>query len=129
MMSYHETGPGKYKIKFRFKTNYGLHAVLKIWCTYGTCREITWQTYIQAIIHFGTFACIFPSAAWMIRICVRCCILAVPTQQVGCHFSQSLINLVITGSAVANVWDNEKDFGALRKCSLKFTDHGVLKWS
>ncbi|XP_055328837.1 ubiquitin carboxyl-terminal hydrolase MINDY-3-like isoform X2 [Paramacrobiotus metropolitanus] len=36
------------------------------------------------------------------------------------HGNQSLINLLLTGSAVANVWDNEKEFGPLRLKGIRF---------
>ena len=35
--------------------------------------------------------------------------------QLTFHFSQSLINLLITGKAVTNVWDNDKDVSGLSK--------------
>ena len=34
-----------------------------------------------------------------------------------CYFSQSLINLLITGKAVSNVWDNDKEVCGLSKYS------------
>ena len=33
-------------------------------------------------------------------------------------FSQSLINLFITGTAVTNVWDNDKDVSGMSKSSI-----------
>ena len=41
-------------------------------------------------------------------------------------FSQSLVNLLITGKAVSNVWDNDKDLSGLSKCSLHWHDVTVI---
>lgn len=42
------------------------------------------------------------------------------------HGSQSLINLLITGKAVSNVWDNDKDISGLSKSYKLFLNLSKL---
>ena len=43
------------------------------------------------------------------------------------HGNQSLINLLMTGRAVSNVWDNDKDLSGLSECNHTYSIQTLVR--